>query len=140
MPHCVAGALVARGAESHFSTAAEAFSHFQGQGDGSLRSQGRPAESLCEHSITHQRGKTPPNATAQPSPGARAFHARTPPYDRAKLDWTHARGEVKAATCDSPAPDGVGADNARGTATDLFHHRSRPGGEMRTFCRAPSSG
>src|SRR5665213_2990618 len=39
------------GAESRFGTGAEAFFTFEARGDGSLRSQGRPVESLCKQRL-----------------------------------------------------------------------------------------
>ena len=44
------------GEDSRFGAGAEAFFSFEARGYGSLRSQGRPAESLCETTIASTRG------------------------------------------------------------------------------------
>src|ERR1700694_368213 len=50
------------GADSHFGNGAEAFFAFEARGDGSLRSQGRPAKSLCEATTASTHGSIPPYA------------------------------------------------------------------------------
>ena len=63
------------------------FFTFEARGDGSLRSQGRPAESLCEATTASTRGSIPPYAIALPviagqpaglNPKSRAYTSLSP--------------------------------------------------------------